>query len=172
MMLSRIWLSSVRLACGMFLLLAALAPLSAQFNLGTITGRVVDPDNGAVPNCKVTVVSETNHSSRLALTNSSGQYTVTSLPADTYIVTFEAAGFQRIGMRLEVGVDQSVTADYQLKVGSTVEQVQVNAVANSIQVDRDDYAIAHIVGAQDLQDLPVAGRSFIGVANLGPGTAR
>jgi hypothetical protein len=65
---------------------AALGAIQPQYDHRT----VVDPDNGAVPNCKVTIVSETNHGARLALTNSSGKYTVASLPADTYTVTFEA----------------------------------------------------------------------------------
>jgi len=168
----RFWRNSLIVVYSVLLLLAAQAPLAAQFNLGTITGTVVDPDNSAVAGCMVTVVSLTNHSTRWVVTNIAGQYTVASLPADTYDVTVAAPGFQKVAIRLEVGVDQSITADYQLKIGSAAEEVQVNAVATSVQVEKDDYAIAHIIGGQDLQELPVAGRSFMSVANAGPGTGR
>ena len=78
------------LTAAMLHLLAA--PLGAQFNLGTITGTVVDPGGGAVAGCTVKVVGLTNVNTRTVTTITSGIYAIPSLSADT---TFDLSAFKR-----------------------------------------------------------------------------
>ena len=147
------------------------APLAAQFNLGTITGQVIDTNGGAVAACRVTITSKTNAGARIVTTNSTGVYTAPSLPADTYVVNVLAPGFEQGLTTVTVDVDQTVTADFRLKVGSVNETVQVTATSSQLELERDSNEISHLVVAQDLQDLPANGRSFLSIAAMGPGTA-
>jgi hypothetical protein len=154
-------------SCALFLLTAT--ALLAQFNLGTITGTVFDPSQAALAGCKVTLVSITNASVRTVTTNSQGLFSVASLAADTYQVTAEAAGFQKAVVRLTVSVDQTVSFDFHLVLGSITEQVTVSEQSSQLQVEKDTHEIAQLVTSQDLQELPANGRSFIAVANLTAG---
>ena len=154
------------------LLLAAVscsltAPLEAQFNLGTIAGTVVDTNGGAVARCTVKVVGLTNATARSVTTNSGGLYTIPSLSADTYEVTVEAAGFQSYSVRVEVSVDQTVTADFKLTIGSVSEQVEVSGL--TVELEKDSHEIVHVLATQQLQNLPASGRSYISIAAAGPG---
>src|SRR5579883_1879900 len=67
----------------MFLLLAA-AVASAQFTLGTITGRVIDPSGSVVPGAQVKIQNIITSAIRATRTNSSGLYTFASLPPGSY----------------------------------------------------------------------------------------
>src|SRR5579864_1545498 len=129
----RFFHSSIPLAL-LALSLVTATELLAQFNLGTISGTVLDPSGGAVADCKVTVVSLSSAGVRTVKTNSSGLFTVASIPADTYTVTVEADGFRKSEARLNVSVNQTVTSDFHLVIGSVTEQMQVTEQATQLQL--------------------------------------
>ncbi len=151
------------------LLCLTAAPMKAQFNLGTITGTVVDPNGGVVVGCVVKAVSLTSQSTRTTAPNSTGVYTLPSLPADTYQVSVQAPGFQVVTTRLELGVDQTVNFDFHLQLGNVSEQVQVTSQASQVEVEKDSHEISNLVTNQDIENLPANGRSFMGIAAVGPG---
>src|SRR5437588_106683 len=68
--------------------------LSAQSDLGTISGFVKDPSGATVPNAKVTVQNQSGVD-REATTNESGYYTITNVPPGSYKMSVEASGFKR-----------------------------------------------------------------------------
>ena len=86
----------------------------SQFNLGTVTGTVFNPNGGAIPSCKVTVVNSESSFARTVETNAEGLYVIASLPAGPYRITVEASGFQKSAGQLTVRVDQTVTSDFHL----------------------------------------------------------
>ncbi len=141
----------------------------AQFNLGTITGTVFDPNGGTVPSCRVTVVSLESAGTRTAETNTAGSYAIASLPAGPYRITAEASGFQKALGQLTVGVDQTVTSDFHLSVGSVSETVRVTEQAAEVAVEKESHEVSFVAGTQALENLPAPGRSFLNIAALGPG---
>jgi hypothetical protein len=68
--------------------------LSAQSDLGSISGYVKDPSGAVVPSAKVMVRNQTGIE-RQATTNESGYYVITNIPPGLYIMSAEAAGFKR-----------------------------------------------------------------------------
>src|SRR5690242_12916278 len=85
-----------------FMLLLFVFPASAQ-NFGRISGTLTDSSSAVMPNVSVRVVNEGTAVERTAVTNDSGSYVVTNLPAGTYTVKTEPAGFQaeaRTGLTL------------------------------------------------------------------------
>ena len=82
-------------ACGVAALFVLSVSLWAQITTGTVTGRVVDPSGGVVPNASVTLVSETRGTKSAALaTNSTGDYVFPNVAPDTYTVEVTAAVVQ------------------------------------------------------------------------------
>src|SRR5580658_5608050 len=91
----------------------------AQGQFGTITGLVVDPGGKSVPGADVTITNQQTAVESRTVSNSDGNYTVTSLQPGTYSLAAAKAGFNTVtqtGIRLDVA--QTARIDVALQVGS------------------------------------------------------
>jgi len=79
----------------LFVVLALLfVPVISQAQgLGSIAGRITDPEGASVPNAKVTAVQVGTGFSRAALSDPEGLYVIPSLQPATYDLSVEANGF-------------------------------------------------------------------------------
>jgi hypothetical protein len=87
-------------------LLANAPQLTAQTVAETILGTVKDAQGAAGANASVTARSEEAAAERTAMTDSSGGFTIVSVPAGAYDVTVTAQSFQteiQKGLTLTVG---------------------------------------------------------------------
>ncbi|HET6218829.1 MAG TPA: carboxypeptidase-like regulatory domain-containing protein, partial [Acidobacteriaceae bacterium] len=73
--------------------LVSVVTLHGQLTSGSIVGVVYDQSGAAIPNSTVTATDAATGASREVQTNSSGYYTILSLPPDPYKVTVSATGF-------------------------------------------------------------------------------
>jgi carboxypeptidase family protein len=153
-----------------FLLTLALTlavPRMAQTPTGTIVGTVSDPANAVIANAKVVVTNKSNGASRTVQTDSSGAYTIPSLPAGSYDIRAEATGFASTVVSAEVATGQTTTINFSMRVGTTKEVVDISgAVAN---IDLESNTIQGVVTRQKIENLPLNGRSFLNLAQLEPG---
>ncbi|HET6219479.1 MAG TPA: TonB-dependent receptor [Acidobacteriaceae bacterium] len=147
----------------------------AQSDRGSITGSVTDPSGGAVPNVPVTATNEATGVQSHTVTTGDGYYTIPNLPAASYSLTVEAAGFSKlIRNGITVSVDSAVRVDLALTVGSTAATVTVNADAPLLKTENPENGI--IVTTQDINSLPLnmagagAIRDPLDFAELAPGT--
>jgi hypothetical protein len=144
----------------LFVLLALLfVPVISQAQgLGSITGRVTDPEGASVPNAKVTAVQVGTGFSRAAVSDPEGLYVIPSLQPATYNLTVEAAGF---GTSKERGIillaDQTLSVNFGLKLGTTTEVVTVSG--NALQVDVATSTIKQVIEQQRISELPLNGRN-------------
>ncbi len=86
-----------------FLGLVSFAALHAQVTSGSIVGVVYDQSGAAIPNSTVTATDVATGAVREVETNSSGYYTILSLPPDPYKVTASATGFAVTNAQIVVG---------------------------------------------------------------------
>jgi hypothetical protein len=149
-------------------LLAAAAPVSAQSSSGILQGRVVDPDGGALPGATITATNTDTGAVRTTATERDGSFRFGALPAGTYDVVVELAGFSTLNQK-GVVVNVSSTRDLELKLqlASVEESITVTDEAPLIN---NSPAIGTVVSQQELQNLPLNGRQFANVAVLAPGT--
>src|SRR5579875_570548 len=139
----------------------------AQFS-GAISGTVSDSSGAIVSGANVTVKESDTGALRTTVTDSSGRYQVSSLPAGVYEVHVTKQGFSeevRTGIHLAVG--QDAVANLTLEVGEVNQQVTVNADAPLVSVTTSD--ASGLVGKQQIEDLPLNGRSFDQLLTLNPG---
>src|SRR5258706_6300607 len=160
--------NACRVAAVLFCLsLAVSGLLFAQSDLGTISGFVKDPSGGTVANAKVTVQNQSGIE-RTVITNESGFYTITNIPAGFYVLTVEAAGFQ--GYRSNDNkLDPSghLSIDVPLAVGSATQTVQVTANVATLQTE--SATVQELVTRQQIDSLELNGRNPVGLAALVPG---
>jgi hypothetical protein len=153
----RKWL--LMLSCGLFGLFGP-GQARAQLLQGTIDGNVTDPTQAAVAGATVVVTNEQTNFTRDTLTNSSGGYTLPTLPPGGYTVKVTMSGFQTYTQTGVVVAINSVTrVDVTLNVGQVTESFTVAAQAGNLQTDRAD--VRTDLGTQVLNSLPVPlGRNY------------
>ncbi|MCI0422506.1 MAG: carboxypeptidase-like regulatory domain-containing protein, partial [Acidobacteria bacterium] len=106
---------------------------------GTITGTVTDPSGGAVPGATVVARNPATGLSQSAVTSNEGTYSFLNLPAGTYAVTAEKAGFKKAeGTEIRVSVNTTVRIDMTLQMGEISEVVNVQAEAPLLQTEKTD----------------------------------
>ncbi len=160
-----------RLTAGLAVWLATLvltSTSSAQSTTAVLQGRVVDQQQGAVPGVTVLVRNVETGFTRETVSDGDGRYRATALPPGTYELRAELPGFAafvRTGLVLTIGQDAEV--EVKLALASQTEEVVVTAAAPL--VDATSNALGTTVTKQQLDDLPLSGRDFAGLANLAPG---
>jgi outer membrane receptor protein involved in Fe transport len=137
---------------------------------GTITGTVTDNSGAVVAEAKVTATNTQSHVAQTRTTNEAGIYVFTDLPPATYTVHIEKTGFrpcEATGMVLDPGLTRSFSCT--LQVGSVNETVTIEAGA--LQVETTSSKASSVINSQQIQELPVNGRSMANFLAVAPGVA-
>ena len=106
--------------------------VAAQSTTGTISGRVIDAQDLAVPGVTVTAISPNLQGTRETVSSGNGDYILTLLPSGVYTVTFELTGFGTQRRTVTVAPTQVVPLDVTLGPAALTETVEVTARAADI----------------------------------------
>jgi len=136
---------------------------------GSILGTITDPSGAAVNGAKVSATSQTKNVSTTANTNESGNYAVTHLIPDVYVLRVESQGFKTLEFKdIIVNADTGSRVDGQFQVGGASETVEVTSEAPQLKTDRADVAME--LSGKQVNELPVINRNFQSMILLTPGT--
>jgi Carboxypeptidase regulatory-like domain len=137
---------------------------------GDIHGTVTDPSGAVVPNAAVTVQDTQTGLQRSAQTDSAGQFRITGLAPAAYEVTVKRAGFATTVFKgVVVGIGQTVTTDFQLRVSQVAEQLEVSSEPPVVQTERASQA--NTVPEKYITDLPIDRRDYLTFTLLMPGVS-
>lgn len=143
------------LAVTLLLFLACITVASAQTSNGAIVGVITDSSGSAIVGATVTITSVDTGVIRTTLTNQEGTYRIESVLPGTYNVSATATGFETtVNKGLQVPGTAIVTASLVLKVGSTVDKVEVSA--DNAVLNTDNGQLSGTIGEQEIQNLPIA----------------
>ncbi|WP_161571123.1 TonB-dependent receptor [Granulicella sibirica] len=146
----------------------SIAPLHAQTLYGSIVGSVADSTGAVVPDATITVVQTETNDTRVATTNSSGGFTLSTVPTGTYKVTIFKSGFSLFeASDVSVRLNTTVRIDAALKPGLQTQTITVSSESAELQTDRAD--VSHDVTNQSLEELPQPTRTYEGLIGLLPG---
>jgi hypothetical protein len=129
---------------------------------------VEDATGAAVGATTVTVKSLETGATRSVITDEAGNFRIVSLPIGPQEVKAEKPGFKtarRVGMNLAVG--QEAVVNLRLEVGEFIQQVTLSA--ETPLVNTTTSPVSGLVGAAQVKDLPLNGRSFDNLITLNPG---
>jgi hypothetical protein len=133
-------------------------PIRAQTNVGSISGSVSDSSGAFVPDCLVTATSLGTGLKQDVHTQESGFYTFPVLPAGTYSMVAEKAGFRSStvsGVVLDATEHRSL--NFTLQIGDIKESVTVSAEVGQVLSDRQ------------LSQIALNGRNYSQMLQLLPG---
>lgn len=140
----------------------------AQSAGGTISGSIQDTSGSLIPSAMAAIVNSETGVKRSVVANENGLYRAPNLQPGTYEITVSAPGFSslvRKGISLNVGAE--VAVDFELKVGTVVETVEVAAQAT--EVDLVTATVSRMVDGSTIRELPLNGRDWTQLATLEPG---
>ncbi len=147
--------------------------LRAQTPTGALRGVVQDPTGARISSAKIVVQQDHSPVQREATSDSRGEFRVEGLMPGEYELTVTAPGFGQAKSDVVVAVSLVRGATVTLKPERTQETVNVQVEGSSITTQPLDTAsVVHqgVVTSRDLEDIPLAHRSFANIAYLVPGT--
>lgn len=140
----------------------------AQAQTAQITGQVTDPQKAAIPNADVRIVDQATGVERQVKTNSTGYYVAPFLQPGHYRVFVQAQGFDTsVSNELVLTVGQSLALNFQMRVGTTQQQITVNA--GSQLLNTTDASVSTVVDRKFVANMPLNGRSFQDLISMTPG---
>lgn len=169
----RIAMSLKRVIFGLTVSSAFFILLPSQFVLGqvdegSITGTVTDATGAVVPDAQVTLLNTDQGITLQTRSGAAGGYTFAPVRIGHYTITVTAKGFATTTQtNLTVQVAQALEVNIALKPGATSETVEVNTAPPLLQTQ--EASIGQVISGKETTDLPLNGRNFTFLAQLGAG---
>jgi hypothetical protein len=153
-----------------FIVMACAVPASGQLTTGTVAGTVKDAQGAVIPGAAVTLISETR-GTKLAdvFSNSNGDFTFVNVSPDRYTLQIIMPSFRtlrRTGITVSAG-DRMSAGTFTIEVGGLTDTVDVRAETPLVQSHSGERSFT--VSTKEVENLPIANRSFTALASLAPG---
>jgi hypothetical protein len=150
------------------LALAITQVMVAQTFRGGIAGTVQDSTGAVVANAKISLTGTDTGSKRETVSTSSGVYSFQDLQLGAYSITVEAAGFSTSKIdKISVTPGQVYSLDLKMSVASSIEQIEVNAAA--VSLDTVSSTNNAVVNDKAVANIPLNGRDFTQLIKIVPG---
>src|SRR2546425_9049261 len=142
--------------------------LDAQVTTATLYGVVQDSTGAVFPGAVISATNQGTALSRNSLTDERGEFALPALPAGSYTVKIEMAGFKTYTNKgLQLGSGQNVRQTFVLAVGQLAENITVAETAPLVETASS--AQVRSLGTTEVSELPLARRNVTGVLALAPG---
>jgi len=134
---------------------------------GSIQGTVTDQTNAVVPDATITITSSTTGQTVTVKTSSAGTYNSGGLPVGDYQVRVQAKGFKTVQLTVPVQIAVTSSGNVRLEIGR--ESTTVEVQSSTITVNTEQSAVQGVLSGDEIDNMPVNGRSFLDLAQLEPG---
>src|SRR5216684_9023393 len=162
------WILQTSLWIAATILLLSSSLVLAQVDTGSILGTVTDASGAVIGGATVTLTNEGTSASLSTTVGSDGGYKFTPVRIGSYKVTATSQGFQTTEQRnIAVNVGASVVVNFTLKPGQVTETVEVTT--STPVLETQDASVGQVVNSKSVNELPLNGRNFTFLAQLGAG---
>ena len=143
-------------------------PSSAFAQTAELRGSVADASGAVLPGVTVTIRQEATGVQRVLVTDEQGVFRAPALQPGPYAVESELQGFGKDATRVVLTVGQVADVKITLTVGAVSETVQVVGTS-PVEIETTKSDLSAVVNQEQLAELPVLNRGFVGLAQLLPG---
>ena len=140
----------------------------AQTESAAVSGRVTDQSGAVVPGAEIELRDVDTNGVQVVKTNSEGFYSIPSIRPGNYVMSVRKQGFRTVSVTgITLDVQDNLSRNFTMLVGSSSESVTVTAGANNINTT--DASVSTVVDHTFVENLPLNGRSFQDLIALVPG---
>ena len=137
---------------------------------GNISGTVTDPSGAAIPKVAITALETDRGIRYTSASDDAGRYQFIGLPPATYDVTAQVSGFQTVVQKgVIVTVGGAAIVDFQLKVATAAQTVEVSAQPPVVETERGSQS--DTLTDRYITDLPIDRRDYLTFTLLMPGVS-
>ena len=142
--------------------------LCAQSTSASLAGRITDHSGAVITSADVTAISVERNTRYRGKTNGEGMYLITNLLPGVYKVEVSKPGFKTV-VRPDVTlhVQDAINIDYTLPVGAASESITVSGGVPLVYTE--SIAVSADVTREQVENMPLNGRSFQSLITLTPG---
>ncbi|HWT83482.1 MAG TPA: carboxypeptidase-like regulatory domain-containing protein, partial [Candidatus Methylomirabilis sp.] len=135
---------------------------------GTLRGTVRDPSGAIIVQAHVTAVQVGTNLSRLAVSNTYGDYDFAALPVGTYDLEVQVSGFKRyVRKGIEVSLGHVVVVDAALQLGALSQVITTEAAAPLVETSSTQ--LGAVMNGRAVTSLPLNARDTYQLLQLQPG---
>jgi hypothetical protein len=144
-------------------------PLCGQTTAGTgsIVGTVSDPIGAVIGGARIGITNMATRRVIRRTTNSSGLFNSGALLPGNYKTLVSAKGFSSAETTVTVLVGNTSTINVSLKIGDKEEVIEVQG--SDLQLNTEQPTVQGVLNEQQIENLPINGRSFLDLGQLEPG---
>src|SRR6267378_8033186 len=136
----------------------------------SLSGTVHDSTGAVVPQADVTLHNTQTGTERKTETNDVGVYVIVSVVPGEYNLSVNKTGFAAATQeKLTLLVNQAITQDFILRVGSSEQSVTVEASA--VNLETGNATLGSVIESRQVTGLPLNGRNFTQLLSLTPGVS-
>jgi len=138
----------------------------SQGGSGELSGLVTDSTGAVVSGVELTLTNSATGVVRTTTTTASGSYSFAALPiVGSYSMEISAKGFKSVKVQnVIVSVGTITSRDVKLEIGTSTEQVTVEAGAQLVQTE--DSALSQLVDRRVWENMPIEARNSNDFINL------
>ncbi|HXZ32540.1 MAG TPA: carboxypeptidase regulatory-like domain-containing protein [Terriglobales bacterium] len=134
---------------------------------------IQDSSSARIPHASISLRADGSAFERQATSNDHGEFRLDDVPPGRYQLSVSAGGFAEAQADVKIIVSTVQDAVVTLKPAGASESVKVQSEGSSVTTQAIDTASAvhqTAIMSQDLENFPLAARSFANIAYLAPGT--
>ncbi len=154
-----------------FLLVCAILTLPAigYAQEAVLNGTVTDSTGGVLPGVTVTATNEATGNTFVVVTDAGGRYQL-AVRTGVYKIAYELSGFATVTRTggVQVLMGQAVTINARMTLGGVAETVTVTGETPLLSTTSS--SLGGNIDPRQVAELPVAGRNFMALALLAPGS--
>lgn len=153
-------------------LCAASIPVFGQADVSsaTIKGKVTDPQAAVIPGATVTITSIDQGTTRMTVTDETGEFQLRLVRPGVHDLTVEAPGFQLYSLKgVQLTVGQTANLDIKLQLAGVKAEMVVTMDTPLIEIERTQQA--NTIETNQVENLPNIGRAFTAYVYTLPGVA-
>jgi hypothetical protein len=145
---------------------------TAGAQTASVNGTVTDTTGALVQNATVTATNTATNVARSVQTGAAGVYSVNDIVPGLYDLTIGKSGFRTVRFAaVTLTVDQALTLNTKLEVGSNQEQVTVEDTGIA-PINTTDAQVSNVVDEKQMEALPLILRDPYQLILLTPGTTQ
>ncbi len=142
----------------------------AQTEKASVSGRITDQSNAVMPDAEVELKNTDTGIVTLTKTNDQGVYVFPSLAPGNYVMSVRKQGFRTVSvMDVKLYVQDNVSRNFVMRVGSSVESITVTAESGAGLVNVTGSELGTVITQEAIHELPLNGRNFTQLLTLTPG---